>query len=289
MSPLDLVGLTSLMERGTGRPETLVGLIDGPVSMDHPDLVPSTIRELPRGSVGRCTRADSVACRHGTFVAGILSGRRGSAGPAICPGCTLLLRPIFGESTSGESPLPEATPGELAAAITECVDAGARVVNLSLAPAKPSIRAERELGEALDHAMRRGVLVVAAAGNQGVVGGSAIIRHPWVIPVAACDLRGQPASGTNLGGSIGRRGLRAPGHDITSLGVAGQPVQSGGTSVAAPFVTGAIALLWSEFPGATSAQIKLAVTRAAGPRRTSVVPLLLDAWASHQLLRLAFN
>ena len=110
--------------------------------------------------------------------------------------------------------------------------------------------------------MKRGVIVVAAAGNQGTLGSSAITRHPWVIPVVACDLRGRPTNESNLGSSIGRRGLGAPGDGITSLGAEGQPVTFGGTSVAVPFVTGAIALLWSEFPAASAAQIKLAVTQA---------------------------
>ena len=105
--------------------------------------------------------------------------------------------------------------------------------------------------------VRRGAIVVAAAGNQGALGGFAITRHPWVIPVTACDNRGMPISESNLGGSIGRRGLAAPGDAVTSLSAAGQVLTFGGTSVAAPFVTGAIALLWSEFRGA-SAPVRLA-------------------------------
>ena len=89
---------------------------------------------------------------------------------------------------------------------------------------------------------------------------------------------------SNLGSSIGRRGLSAPGDGVTSLGAEGQPLTLGGTSVAVPFVTGAIALLWSEFPAASAGQIKLAVTQATTPRRASVVPPLLDAWASYQIL-----
>jgi subtilisin family serine protease len=89
---------------------------------------------------------------------------------------------------------------------------------------------------------------------------------------------------SNLGHSIGRRGLRAPGDGVTSLGAEGQPVTLGGTSVAAPFVTGAIALVWSEFPAATAAEVKLAVTQAHARRRTSVTPPLLDAWAAYQLM-----
>jgi subtilisin family serine protease len=286
MGPLDLVMLTRLMERSRGRPETRIGLIDGPVALEHPDLATGTIREIPGRLSGGCVRAASVACGHGTFMAGILSGKRGASAPAICPDCTLLVRPIFAETASRGrvEPLPSATPQELAAAIIECIDAGAHVLNLSLALAQPSARSGGELAEALDYALRRGVLVVAAAGNQGEVGSSAITRHPWVIPVVACDLQGRPTPESNLGSSIGRRGLSAPGAEITSLGVAGTPVRSGGTSVAAAFVTGAAALLWSEYPAATAAQIKLTVTRARGPRPATVVPPLLDAWGAYQAL-----
>ncbi len=180
--------------------------------------------------------------------------------------------------------MPSATPQELAAAIIDCIDAGARVINLSLALAQPSTKGEQALEEALNLAVRRGVIVVAAAGNQGTLGSSAITRHPWVIPVVACDLRGRPMNESNLGSSIGRRGLTAPGDGITSLGAEGQSLTLGGTSVAVPFVTGAIALLWSEFPAATAAQIKLAICQASAPRRASVVPPLLDAATAYQSL-----
>ena len=284
MNPLDLVKLTALMEHTSGRPEIIVGLLDGPVATDHPDLVGEHIREVPGGPHGICRHANSAACMHGTFVAGILSAKRGSPTPAICPNCTLLVSPIFKELPSGNGPLPSATPEELAAAIIACIDAGTRVINLSLALAQPSAKKEQELEEALNQAVWRGVIVVAAAGNQGTLGSSAITRHPSVIPVVAFDRQGRPMSQSNLGKSIGRRGLGAPGDAITSLGAGGQPLTFGGTSVAAPFVTGTIALLWSEFPNATATQIKLAVTQAAAPRRTTVVPPLLNAWAAYQYM-----
>jgi len=155
---------------------------------------------------------------------------------------------------------------------------------MSLALAQPSIKQEQALAETLNYATQRGVIVVAAAGNQGTLGSSVITRHPWVIPVVACDANGRPVNGTNLGSSIGKQGLSAPGDKITSLGIEGQPLTSGGTSVAAPFVTGAIALLWSVFPSATAAQVKHALLTSTS-RRASVVPPLMNATAAYQYLQ----
>jgi subtilisin family serine protease len=180
--------------------------------------------------------------------------------------------------------MPSATPEELSAAIIDCVDAGANVINLSAALLKPSAKGERGLEQAFDYAAKRGAIVVAAAGNQRTIGSSAITRHPWVIPVAACDAQGRPISYSNLGNSIGRQGLTAPGSDIKSIGADGRSPVFSGTSAAAPFVTGAIALLQSIFPNATAAEVKRAVTRAHGVRRSTVVPPLLDAWAAYQVM-----
>jgi subtilisin family serine protease len=283
MSALDLVGLSQLMQRSAGRPEITIALIDGPVSVAHPDLVGAPIRELTGGHPSVCTRLDSAACAHATFVAGMLSGRRGSAAPAICPGCTLLLRPIFSDAPNSSAQMPVAAPEALAGAIVDSVNAGARVINLSCAVLQSSPRGERTLEAALDHAARRQAIVVAAAGNQGTVGSSVLTRHAWVVPVAACNLQGLLSPESNLGKSIGR-GLRAPGENITSLGTSTPANSFGGTSVAAPFVTGAIALVWSEYPGASAVHIKWAILHAGGPRRAAIAPPLLDAWAAYGAL-----
>jgi subtilisin family serine protease len=284
MNHLDLIKLTALMERTGGKSEMIVGLLDGPVATNHPDLESEHIREIPGSRCGVCTQTKSVACLHGTFVAGILCAKRGSVAPAICPNCTLLVRPIFAETQGSSLQMPSATPEELAAAILDSIEAGACVLNLSVALTHPSSTGQRELEEALDYAARRGVITVAAAGNQGIIGSSAITHHPWVIPVVAYDLQARPLNQSNLGSSIGRRGLGAPGNDVMSLGADGRPLTLGGTSVAAPFVTGAIALLWSEFPAATAADVKFAITQAYAVRRTSVVPPLLNAWEAYYYL-----
>jgi subtilisin family serine protease len=272
------------MERSRGRPEVSVGVIDGPVFMQHPDLNHERLREVS-GRHGRtCAGANGAACMHGTFVTGILAAKRSSAAPAICPDCTILIRPIFTDSHVDAGSMPSATEEDLATAMLDCMDHGTQVINMSLAVVHRSSAGHRQLEDALDETVKRGVIVVVAAGNQGTLGSSILTRHAWVVPVVACDLRGQPTRESNLGRSIGQRGLSAPGEAITSLAADEGLLTLGGTSVAVPFVTGAIALLRSEFPSVSAADVRLAISGASGRQRSSVVPPLLNASAAYDAL-----
>jgi subtilisin family serine protease len=274
------------MESTPGSSGIAIGLIDGPVAVDHPDLEVENLRTLPGPTDATCVKPESVACTHGTYVAGILRAKRDSLLPGICPGCTLIVRSIFSDTAeaSANNSLPNATVAELAAALREVIEAGAHVVNISAGLTEPASRTEPDLDQALELAIRRGVIIVAAAGNQGTLGSSAITRHPWVIPVVGCDRHGQVLAQSNLGASIGRRGLAAPGHEITSLAASGGHATFSGSSAAVPFVSGAIALLWSLFPRASAAQLHLAVTGSVA-RRRSVTPPLLDASAARAALK----
>jgi subtilisin family serine protease len=196
------------------------------------------------------------------------------------------VRPIFDESEASGMllrSLPSAAPDQLAAAIHTCIEAGACVLNLSVGLVSGTVSRAHAVADALDLAAARGVLVVAAAGNQGVVGSSEITRHRWVIPVAAFNARAQPLGDSNLGASVGQRGLGAPGEGVVSLRATGGLQTLGGTSAAAPFVTGVTALLWSLFPAATPAAMHRAIV---GERRRprSIVPPALDASAAYQFL-----
>lgn len=278
---LALVKLTQLMELTRGRPEIVLGLIDGPVNSSNAAFDGTSVRHIP---AAHAVDSPREAREHGTFIAGILSARRGGEAPSICPGCTLLVRPILTELVS-QNRLAGTQIAELAAAIVDCVEAGAHVLNLSLALINISAKSERTLDLALRHAAKRGVLIVAAAGNQGAIGGTLIAKHPWIIPVAACGPGGAPLEDTNLGASLARNGLRAPGMRVTSVSEAGTLLSMSGTSVAAPFVTGAIGLLWSLVPSASAVQIRHALTRGQGAVRTSITPPLLDGWSAYRVLR----
>src|SRR5580704_12213452 len=109
----DLVNLRQLMSLTSGRSEIVVGMVDGPVAADHPDLAQTNIQELPGKTGAACAQIGSAACVHGTFVAGILSAKRGSTAPAICPDCTLLVNPVFSETATGSADQPSSTPRSL--------------------------------------------------------------------------------------------------------------------------------------------------------------------------------
>jgi len=251
-------------------------------------MQPEQVRVL--SCPGTSNQTDNAAFAHGTFIAGILHARRGGMAPGLCPGCELLVHPIFnpgdgnGAGNSDDDTIPSCEPETLAQAITDCVRSGARLLNLSvgLTHCRPS--GELVLNRALDFAASSGVLVVVAAGNQGSLGGSVLARHGAVIPVAACDSDGRISQFSNIGSSIGRRGLAAPGLDIESLAPGGGSRRCSGTSAAAPFVTGVAALLWSLYPAASAMRIKRALTLPSTQRRRSIVPPLLDAQASWQSL-----
>ncbi len=277
-SALDVVRLAPLMERSEGDDRVRIGLIDGPVVVNHPDLSAGKIQIIRPD--GDCRDRGGIACLHGTFIAGVLSAKRGTLAPAICPDCTLLVYPIFHEEHAGDIAGLAATPGELAQAIRACVNAGANIVNLSVSPARPSACRDSVLEDALDYAARAQVLGVAAAGNSGTLGTTAITRHPWVIPVMACDSAGRPQNASNMAHSIARRGLSAPGVAIASLSTGDQLARFSGTSVATPVVTGTLALLWSTHLRATAAQLKSSILLSPS-RGRSVVATLLDAWSAY--------
>jgi subtilisin family serine protease len=287
MDALEQVKLRSLMAISTGIPEVVIGLIDGPIDFKHSAFQGSNITTVKDSQYAACRSASSIACVHGTFIAGMLCARRGLSAPAICPNCKLLLYPIFSEeekeaSNSKKSAalllLPSTTPKELSNAIIESIDAGAKIINISAGLSTSSLVPYSELEEAYDYAMRNSVIVVAAAGNQGNIGGYlSILKHQWVIPVAACDEGRRLHPMSNFGPSIGNRGLMAPGVNITSTSSNGGYAQMSGTSFAAPFVTGAIALLWSIFQKATAANIKNSLMNSFQSQRRSIIPSLLNA------------
>jgi subtilisin family serine protease len=291
MNPTKVIGLQSLMAASSGASNITIGLVDGPVDFNHIAFQESTLRAVKESQAVLCKNASSISCRHGTFVAGILCAKRGLPAPAICPGCTLLLRPVFMDeitdnNTGTKDPIiPSTGPEELSKAIIEVVDAGANIINLSLGLSTSSLIRYSVLQEAYDYARLHGSIIIAASGNQGNVGSISLLQNEWIIPVAACNEYGQLDPQSNFGLSIGYRGLMAPGIDITSASSGGGYAKMSGTSFAAPLVTGAVALLWSVFPEATSTELINAIRLSSWRRaHRSIIPPLLNVETTYHLL-----
>jgi hypothetical protein len=97
------------------------------VALAHPDIARESLRALAGRNAKTCEIANSVAFRHETFFAGILcAAKRGSATPAICPGCTLLVRTMFSEGAPDADQMPSATPEELETLLSTALGGGAR-------------------------------------------------------------------------------------------------------------------------------------------------------------------
>jgi hypothetical protein len=272
-------GLAELTRATSGSRTVRVAVLDGPVDLSHPAF--ADIALAGAGSSPQCKAPGSVGCEHGTAVLGVLAAARGSRVPGLCPGCTFLIAPFFGEAERS-GPVPIA---ELAHAVRRAVTAGADILNLSVGMSDRARRLEGlgALHDAYDFARQCGTLIVAAAGNFGHVGHTPLIDHPWVIPVAAAGPSGGLHARSNAGQRVGRQGLLAPGSTLsTSSGARYAPFS--GTSAAAPFVAGAAALLLSLFPGAPRPLIRFALLRSTHGRR-SIIPPPLDGAAALQFLR----
>ncbi|MET9462143.1 S8 family serine peptidase [Streptomyces canus] len=272
-------GIDVLVQRSIGSPNVVVAVIDGPVSA-HPDL---SAPAMLRTDVGDPS-ADAGDTAHGTFIAGILAASRESAAPGLCPGCSFLSSPVITANAAAPGRM-STSPARLAAAITMCVDAGAHLINLSVATTGTAQQSSEDLRSALSFAASRRCLVVAAAGNNGTLFSNVITQHPWVLPVTALGNDGRLLRRANLGASIGSRGLAAPGEGVTSLAPGGGYAIGSGTSAAAAIVTGTLALLRSAVPSATAPSLRDAIVRGAlrlGP--ASVVPPSMHGLNTYRLL-----
>lgn len=280
------------MKHSSGDRNIVIGVIDGPANLSHPAFQGSQISTVNNNQTSICRNASSMACMHGTFVLGILAAMRGTNAPAICPNCKLLIYPVLKETnnellqarTSNRLFVPNTTLEELSDAIMQTIRAGARIINLSLG--SPSLwTISDKLHDAYNYASKNNVIIVAATGNHAMIGSTALLSHHWITPVAACDGYGMLSTISNYGPSIAKRGFMAPGVDVISTSSDGEYVKGSGTSVAAPFVTGTIALLWSLFPNANAAQILYSIRNSAKYSRGTIMPPLLNAEALYNDLK----
>ena len=212
----------------TGGPETVIAIVDSGIDPDHPDLRANLIPGYDFVNNDRDARDDFG---HGTHVAGIAgaSGDNGVGVSGVCMACGLLPVKVLNESGYGSTWV-------VAQGVIYAVDQGADVINLSL---------ETEvdfapLAEAVAYAHAAGVPVVAAMGNGGDVTPRYPAAYAATIGVGALDHNGERAAFSCYGSHID---LAAPGDVILSTFLGNDYLHASGTSMAAPHVSGTLALM----------------------------------------------
>lgn len=262
-------GLDALMARGRGE-GVRIGLIDGPIAAAHPALAGAHIQSLQ----GVACKTGSYACTHGTFIAAMLVGDRAHGVVGAAPAATLVHRPIFAGDAVRPARVPLVPAALLADAIRDVAAAGADILNLSVGAAFVSEKDQQAVAQACEDARRGGMLIIAASGNQGRIGPSPLFMHEAVIPVVAALPDGRPDPASNLGPTIARRGLLAPGWATSAI----PPDRTGtmrGSSVACAYVSAAAALLFGLIPDASPERIR-AMLLGRGRTSRSIVPSALD-------------
>ncbi|HEY3080571.1 MAG TPA: S8 family peptidase [Chloroflexota bacterium] len=278
-------------EGSTGRGVT-VAVLDSGIAADG-DLVQPSNRLLAAVNFAdsRGTQADPGG--HGTHVAGIVAGNgTRSAGQyvGIAPEANVVDVRVLNDHGNGR--VSSVVRG-IGWVLAHRAQYNIRVLNLSFgAPSQGSYRGD-PLSAAVEIAWRRGLVVVAAAGNNGPSGGTVETPgiDPYVITVGATDDQGSfstaddrlawfSAWGTPPD-SAPKPDLVAPGRRIVSLRAPGSYLDRlypdrvvaatggatyfrlTGTSMATPVVAGAVALLLQRQPGLTPDQVKALLTGTA--------------------------
>lgn len=205
-----------------------VAVLDTGIEEEHPDLQGAV--EAARDFTGS-RRGVRDAVGHGTHVAGTIGARQNGVGViGVAPGCRLLVGKVLGDSGSGSG-------ASVAAGIDWARESGADLISMSLG----SPHFDREMAEAVERALGAGVLVICAAGNDGVNDSVNFpARMKRTLAVGAVDRNGRVTRFSSRGPEVD---ICAPGQDVLSTYLRGGYAKLSGTSMATPFVAGVVALM----------------------------------------------
>lgn len=171
---------------------------------------------------------------HGTAVASIIAGQ-GPRVEGLAPAAEILSIRVMDDSGSADS-------FNVAAGVLAAIEARVHLINLSIG----SLEENSLEADAIRLAQEAGIVVVAAAGNDGYDRLRYPAAYPGVISVGAIDAGGERMKFSNTGETLS---LTAPGVAVLAAAPGGTYVQTSGTSASAPLVTAAIAATMSDGTG----------------------------------------
>ncbi|WP_233254440.1 S8 family peptidase [Salipaludibacillus keqinensis] len=187
---------------------------------------------------------------HGTHVAGTVAALDNSYGViGVAPSIDLYAVKVLDRNGGGSH-------SSIAKGIEWSVTNNMDIVNMSLGGPTGS----STLSQAANYANNQGLLLIAAAGNTGTAGISYPARYSSVMAVGAVDSNNNRASFSTYGNELE---IMAPGVSVLSTYTSNRYVELNGTSMASPHVAGVAALVKSEYPWASNAQIRQRLTDTA--------------------------
>ncbi|WP_328438225.1 type VII secretion-associated serine protease mycosin [Streptomyces sp. NBC_00444] len=226
-----------------------VAVVDSGVDGSHPDLAGQVLQG--KDFTGGGNAQEDVA-GHGTGMASLIAGHGHGAGNnegmvGLAPEAKILPLRVLEKKDDG---FEDDTWAE---AVRYAVDNGAKVVNLSLSGGSGS-RTSTTGREAIAYAQAHDVVVVAAAGNDGVFSVDEPAALPGVVSVGAVDKEGNLWDKSNTGEGLT---LVAPGVEIVTANKNRSDGYSlgTGTSDATAYVSAAAALVRAKFPDLTAGQV----------------------------------
>lgn len=247
----DAIYLEEAHQLSQGNSAITIAVLDTGISLNHPELKDSLLSgydfvdiiDGAREFLGDYLEADEIPADevgHGTHVAGIIAavGRAMPAG--VAPKCKILPVRVLGDYRRGGKPMGAGLVDNINDGIKWAVDRGADIINMSLGIKHTGGGLPHQ--EVVDYARRRGVTMVAPSGNDGQEELYYPGALPGVITVGAINEVGKVAAFSTYGNQLD---LLAPGENIYSTYRDNGYAFASGTSQAAPFVAGAVALLKS--------------------------------------------
>ncbi len=259
LSNLDLLsGVRKLSDLANGGAGITIAVIDGPVDLEHAVFAGADI-SIASGATRWPARIGNRMAEHGTMVASILFGQPGSAVEGIAPNARGLVVPVY-DIDSGKAPQLE-----IARAIQIAINEGADIINFSGGQYSDTGVADQWLDDAVQRCAQAGVLLVAAAGNDGCECLHVPAAASTALAVGAVDANGDPMDFSNYGGGYACNGITAPGENIIGAVPGGGVAQMSGTSFATPLVSGVVSLIQAAKPELTGAQIRDFLLQTASP------------------------
>lgn len=267
---LETIGAQAFFERSLGAPQVRIAVIDSAIDIGHADLESAVMAPYdafdddddPSPNPGEYCQSGSEICDdHGTAVSGIILARGNNATDMVglCPECTLIPIKMLGEGAG--------TLSRDIAAFEHAIAQDAAVINNSWGYSD-SIPVPEPLAMVIERAATEtrgglGALVVFAAGNDDrEIVDDELQALPYVLCVSASDLYGFPTNYTNFGNTVD---LAAPSATLTLQAGGGTFGAFGGTSAAAPVVSGVAGWILSEYPEMSAEALHTLFIESARP------------------------